>query len=60
MMLFEFILPLENIEIIQNINSNKENFIRIILRNIFMEYSNANLALVLIQRSNSKKSRKFI
>ncbi len=56
----EFILPLENIEIIQNINSNKENLLGLDLRNIFMEYSNANLALVLIQRSNSKNEKIYL
>ena len=56
----EFVLPLENIEIIQNINSNKENLLGLDLRNIFLEYSNANLALVLIQRSNSKNEKVYL
>ena len=44
--LIEFILPLENIEIIQNINKKKFNKFRCI--NIFKEYQNKNIALVLI------------
>ena len=37
--LIEFILPLENIEILQNINSNKNNLLDIEIRNIFKEYN---------------------
>ena len=58
--IIEFVLPLENIEIIQNINSNKENLLGLDLRNMFLEYSNANLALVLIQRSNSKNEKVYL
>ena len=36
--LIEFILPLENIEIIQNINSNKGNLLNLDLNNLFIEY----------------------
>ena len=38
--LIEFILPLENIEIIQNINKNKQSLLDISVENIFKEYSN--------------------
>ena len=37
--LIEFILPLENIEIIQSINQNKNNLISIETNDIFKEYS---------------------
>ena len=47
--LIEFILPLENIEIIQKINSKKNNLSDINLKDIFQEYTNKNLALVLIE-----------
>ena len=47
--LIEFILPLENIEIIQHINSKKDNLINIELNKIFREYPNKNLALILIE-----------
>ena len=47
--LIEFILPLENIEIIQKINNNKNNLIDLELKNLLQEYSKKNLALVLIE-----------
>ena len=47
--LIEFILPIENIEIIQNINKNKGSLIDLNVNNLFKEYSNKNLALVLIE-----------
>jgi len=46
--LIEFILPLENIEIINQINRNKNNLINIEIESIFKEYSDKNLALILI------------
>ena len=46
--LIEFILPLENIEIIKKINNSKNNLINLNLINLFKEYTNKNLALVLI------------
>ena len=36
--LIEFILPLENIEIIQNINANKNDLINLNVVNLFEEY----------------------
>ncbi len=51
--LIEFILPLENIEIIQKIQNNKNNLINLNLNNLFQEYSEKNLALVLIDVSQS-------
>ncbi len=52
----EFILPIENIEIIQNININKNNLLNLDLRNIFQEYTEKDLALILIdiQEKNCK------
>ena len=44
----DFILPQENIEIIQNININKNNLLDIELNNLFKEYPKENLALVFI------------
>ena len=52
--LIEFILPLENIEIIQKINSKKNNLSDINLKDIFQEYTNKNLALVLIEENKDK------
>lgn len=55
--LIEFILPIENIEIIQKINKNKNNLIDIKIGNLFQEYANKNYALILIddKKNNSKK-----
>ena len=47
--LIEFILPLENIEIIQNINTYKDNLINLDVNKLFEEYSNKNLAFILIE-----------
>ena len=57
--LIEFILPIENIEVIQNININKNNMLNLNLKNLFAEYKNKNLALILIEDTNSK-NEKFI
>ena len=47
--LVEFILPFENIEIIQKINLNKNNLFNIEINTLFLEYSNKNQALILIE-----------
>ena len=57
--LIEFILPLENIEIIKNINLNKNNLLNLDLRKLFSEYSGKNLALVLIEDKNNKEKNIF-
>ena len=56
--LIEFVLPLENIEIIRNINQYKESLIEINVRDLFKEYTSKNLALVLIDdtKASNKKS----
>ena len=53
--LLEFIIPLENIEIIQNINSNRDNLLDLKLTSLFEEYTEKNLALVLIEDNNNKE-----
>ncbi len=53
--LIEFILPIENIEIIQSINKNKNNLISLDIKNLFREYQNKNLTLVLIEDNNLTK-----
>ena len=58
--LIEIILPLENIELIQNINSNKDNLLELNLKYLFEEYSNKNLALVLIEDTGSNKEKVYI
>ncbi len=47
--LIEFILPLENIEIIQKINNYKTSLINLNVGDLFKEYPKKNLALVLIE-----------
>ena len=55
--LIEFILPLENIEIIQNINSNKGNLLNLDLNNLFIEYQKKNIILVIIEEKNIKEEK---
>ena len=58
--LIEFVIPLENIEIIQNINSFKNNLIDLDLKNLFREYSDKNLALVLIEDNKNYSEKIYI
>ena len=51
--LIEFILPLENIEILQTINLNKDNLLDLNLKDLFPEYKNKNLAVIIIEDTNS-------
>ena len=56
----EFILPQERIEIIKNINDNKNNLINLELINLFEEYENKNLALVIIEDNKAIKKKIYI
>ena len=58
--LIEFILPLENIEIIKKINDSKNNLINLDLFDLFDEYKNKNLALILIEDSKISKNKLFL
>ena len=58
--LIEFILPLEKIEIIQNINNNRDNLFDLNLRNIFIEYSKKNFALIIIDENDNGKNKIFL
>jgi len=58
--LIEFVIPLENIEIIQNINIFKNNLIDLDLKNLFREYPDKNLALVLIEDNNNYSEKIYI
>ena len=58
--LIEFILPLENIETIQNINKLKNNLLDLELNLLFGEYSNKNLAVVLIQNNKIKEKKIYL
>ena len=51
--LLEFILPLENIEIIENINNNQNNLVNLEINSLFKEYSDKNLALILIEENKT-------
>ena len=56
--LIEFILPIENIETIQKLNSS--NIIEINIKKIFPEYASDNLVIVLIDESRSASEKIFI
>ena len=58
--LIEFILPLETIEIIENINNYKSNLINLDIKSIFQEYSEKNLALILIEDDRASKKNIYI
>ncbi len=56
----EFILPLEKIEILQNINNNKDNLLDIDIKDIFKEYSKKNFALIIIEENNFGRDKVFL
>ena len=58
--LVEFILPLENIEVIRNITLNKDNIFNLDLRNLFQEYTSKNLALILIDETNTNNEKIYL
>ena len=58
--MIEFILLLENIEIIQNINKNRNSLINLEIDYLFKEYSEKNLALILIEEIKSTNSKVYI
>ncbi len=58
--LVEFILPIENIEVIQNLNLNKENLLSSNLNSIFLEYSGKNLAMIIIEDTDSKAEKIYL
>ena len=58
--LIDFILPLENIEIIKKINDNRSSLISLNIIELFKEYSNKNLALILIEESKTSNEKIYI
>ncbi len=58
--LIEFILPIENIEIIQKISLSSDNLLNIDLRKLFKEYPNKNLALILIEKSPFQEEKIYL
>ena len=58
--LIEFILPLENIEIIQNINKSRNDLINLEIDLLFPEYINKNIALIFIEKGNAQNGKIYI
>tara|TARA_X000000950_G_scaffold267790_1_gene344613 strand:+ start:378 stop:1424 length:1047 start_codon:yes stop_codon:yes gene_type:complete len=58
--LIEFILPLENIEIIENINNYRANLINLNVSSLFQEYTKKNLTLVLIKNDKLGNAKIYI
>ena len=56
----EFILPIENIEVLQVLNNNIENLLNVKIREIFSEYDNKNLAFIIIEENDSKIEKIFL
>ncbi len=57
--LVEFILPIENIEILQKINLFKDDISILNVEDIFPEYPNENIAIILIEKNKLKESKIF-
>ena len=53
--LIDFILPLENIEIIQNINQARDDLLNLDLKILFKEYQKKNIALAIIENKINQK-----
>jgi hypothetical protein len=58
--LVEFILYLENIEVIQKINKNKNTLINLNVNDLFKEYSKKNSALILIEDNETDNKKVYI
>ena len=56
----EFILPLENIETIQNINKSRNNLLDLKLETLFEEYPDNNIAVILIEERFSNEENIYI
>ena len=58
--LIDFILPLEKIETLTNINNFKDDLLSLDIEDIFREYSQKNLVLVLIDENNTNENKIFL
>ncbi len=58
--LIEFILPVENIEIIQNVNRVKGNLLNLELDKLFYEYPNKNVAIVIIEKNKLNHQKIYL
>ena len=58
--LIEFILPQENIEIIEIVNRNKNNILDLNIEELFKEYPGKNLSLIILQKNNLNEKKVFL
>ena len=58
--LIEFILPIENIEIIQIINQSRDDLLQLELNSLFKEYVNQNISLVLIDKKDITEKKIYL
>ena len=58
--LIEFILPLENIETLQKINSNKNDLLGLDLTEIFQEFTNKNFAFIFVDDDDPNEQKIFM
>ena len=58
--LIEFILPIENIEIIQIINQSRDDLLQLELNSLFKEYVNQNISLVLIDKKDATEKKIYL
>ena len=56
----EFILPIENIEIIQSINKFRNNLLDLELDLLFKEYADKNIAIILIEESSNDEENVYL
>ncbi len=58
--LIDFILPIENIEIIQLINQSGKNLLDINLNSLFKEFPNSNIAIALIEENKVSEKKIYL
>ena len=58
--LIEFILPIENIEMIQIINKSRNNLFDLEIESLFREYSKKNIAIILIDNSEIDNKKFYL
>lgn len=58
--LIEFILPQENIEIIEIVNRNKSNILDLNIEVLFKEYPEKNLSLIILRKNNLNEKKVFL
>ena len=58
--LIEFILPVENIEIIHNVNRAKSDLLNLDLDKLFYEYPNKNVAIAIIENNKLNQQKIYL